>query len=46
MGLIQNYPPLAGTDETLRTLTSEEAAAYWSKEAVAERELHAPQSWE
>lgn len=31
---------------SLKTLSPEEAAAYWSEEAVAERERNAPESRE
>lgn len=39
MGTIENYR--VRVERPLRTFTPEEAAAYWSKEAVAERERNA-----
>lgn len=40
-----NFPP-HNPEAVIRTLSSEEAAAYWTPEAVAERESNAPQSRE
>lgn len=45
MATVQNYMT-AKQVESFTTLTPEEAAAYWSEDAVAERERDAPKSWE
>jgi hypothetical protein len=45
MGSIQNYVSEKEPD-MFSTLTPEEAAEFWSPEAVAERERNAPESRE
>jgi hypothetical protein len=45
MSSIKNYTKTKEVD-SFSTLTPEEAAAYWSKEAVAEREKNALESRE